>query len=67
MHDPQALAQAETHLIHVLEHSDPPRDASRFNVTAAAKEFHERTGSWDVRDAEPGTVEEILARHPADG
>ena len=65
MHDPQALAQAENHLIQVLEHSDPPRDVSRFNVTAAAQEYHERTGSWDIRGADPEVVEEVLARHPA--
>lgn len=65
MHDPQALAQAETDLIHVLEHSDPPRDAARFNVTAAAREFHETTGGWDVRSADSETVEAVLAKHPA--
>ncbi len=65
MHDPQALAQAETHLLHVLEHSDPPRDASRYNVTAAARAYHDRTGNWDVRSADPELVEQILAEHPA--
>ena len=65
MHDPQALARAETHLLHVLEHSDPPRDASRYNVTAAAQAYHERTGNWDVREADPGLVEQVLADHPA--
>ncbi|GGG41751.1 hypothetical protein GCM10011374_00120 [Kocuria dechangensis] len=66
MHDPQALAETETHLIHVLEHSDPPRDASRFNVTAAALELHDRTGGWTVRDADTRTVEDVLARHAKD-
>jgi hypothetical protein len=66
MHDAQALAETETHLIHVLEHSDPPRDASRFNVTAAARELHDRTGGWNVRDADARTVEDVLARHAKD-
>jgi hypothetical protein len=65
MHDPQALARAETHLIHVLEQSDPPRDASRYNVTAAAQDYHERTGSWDIGEADPELVEQVLAEHPA--
>lgn len=63
MHDPQALAETETHLIHVLEHSDPPRDAHRFNVTGAALELHDRLGGWNLRDADSRTVEEVLARH----
>jgi hypothetical protein len=67
MHDPQALAQAETHLLRVLEHSDPPRDASRYNVTAAARDYHDRTGTWEVQDADPDLVEQVLAAHPADG
>ena len=65
MQDSQALAQAETDLIHVLEHSDPPRDAASFNVTEAARDFHETTGSWDVRNADSETVEAVLAKHPA--
>ncbi|GAA1745302.1 hypothetical protein [Kocuria aegyptia] len=65
MHDPQALAQAETYLLHVLEHSDPPRDASRYNVTAAARAYHDRTGNWDVRGGDPELVEQVLAEHPA--
>lgn len=63
MHDPQALADAETYLIHVLEHSDPPRDAEMFNITEAARDYHDTTGDWDIRRAEHGTVEELLARH----
>lgn len=65
MYDPQALAQAETHLIHVLEHADPPRDASRYNVTAAAQDYHDRTGNWGIQDADPELVEQVLADHPA--
>ena len=52
---------------HVLEHSDPPRDASHYNVTAAARDYHDRTGTWDVQDADPDLVEQVLAAHPADG
>lgn len=62
-HDPQALADAETYLIHVLENSTPPREASEFNVTAAAEDYHASTGDWNMRQADPGTVEELLARH----
>ncbi|QCU78040.1 hypothetical protein E7744_07460 [Citricoccus sp. SGAir0253] len=63
MHDPHALAEAETYLVHVLETSTPPRDAAAFNLTAAATDFHETTGSWDLRQAGPDAVEELLARH----
>lgn len=62
-HDPRALADAENHLIHVLHTSSPPRDASEFNITAAAKDYHATAGSWDVHKADAGTVEELLARH----
>lgn len=65
MHDPEALADAETYLIHVLETSTPPREASHYNITQAAEDYHETTGNWDIRQAELQTVEELLARHPA--
>ena len=45
MYDPQALADAETHLIHVLETSNPPRDASGFKITEAAQDYHDTTGA----------------------
>ncbi len=61
--DPHALAEAETYLIHVLETSDPPRDASEFNITAAVKDYHASAGDWDIRQADQATVEELLARH----
>jgi hypothetical protein len=67
MDDAQALAGAETHLLRVLETSDPPRDASRYNVTAAARECHEVTGTWDLGGVDAGTIEQVLARHPATG
>jgi len=63
MYDPQALADAETHLIRVLETSTPPRDASAFKITEAAQDYHDTTGNWDLRGADPGVVEELLARH----
>jgi hypothetical protein len=63
MDDPQALAEAETYLIHVLETSDPPRDSNRFHITQAAHEYHATTGTWDLRSAGPREVEELLARH----
>lgn len=62
-HDPHALADAENHLIQVLHSSNPPRDASEFNITAAAKDYHGTAGSWDIAQADPDTVEELLARH----
>lgn len=62
-HDPKALAEAETYLIHVLETSTPPRNASEFNITAAAEEYRSTTGSWNVGQADARTVEELLARH----
>lgn len=61
--DPQALAAAETYLVHVLETSDPPREASEFNITAAAKDYHASTGTWQVHEADPSSVEDLLARH----
>lgn len=61
--DPQALAAVETYLVRVLETSDPPRDASEFNVTAAAHDYHASTGSWQIQDADPATVEALLVRH----
>lgn len=61
--DPRALAAAETYLVRVLETSDPPRDADEFNVTAAAQDYRATTGSWEIDQADPSTVEELLARH----
>ncbi|MDI3329747.1 MAG: hypothetical protein QJR09_03285 [Micrococcus sp.] len=63
MDDPQALADAETYLIHVLETSDPPRDADLYHITQAAQDYHSSTGTWDLHSAEPEEVEELLARH----
>lgn len=63
MNEPQALAEAETYLIHVLETSNPPRDVSKFDITAAARDFHEITSGWDVRGAETAVVEDVLTRH----
>lgn len=62
-YDPQALADAETHLIHVLETSDPPRDTELYRITEAAQDYHDITGNWDIRQADLGSVEEVLARH----
>lgn len=59
------LAAAETHLLSLLEGSNPPRDASRYNVTAAARDLHESSGSWRLEDLDHETVEAALARHPA--
>jgi hypothetical protein len=47
----------------VLETSNPPRDVSKFDITAAARDFHEITGGWDVRGAETAVVEDVLTRH----
>lgn len=62
-HDPHALASAENYLIHVLDTSVPARNASEFNITAAAKEHHATAGTWDIGQADRSTVEELLARH----
>lgn len=62
-YDPQALADAETYLIQYLLHSDPPRDASLFELTDAAQDHHNTTGSWDLHNADAKTVEDLLARH----
>ena len=63
MYDPKALADTETYLIDVLEHSDPRREASAYHITRAAQDFHDTSGGWDIRSADPGTVEDVLARH----
>lgn len=64
MHDdPKALADAETYLIHVLENSNPRRDAGLYNITDAAEDYHATTGDWDIRQADPQVVEDLLARH----
>lgn len=62
-YDPRALADAENYLIDVLESSNPPRDASVFNITAAAQEYHATAGDWNIGQAGQDTVEELLARH----
>lgn len=62
-HDPRALADAENYLIHFLESSTPPREASEFNITAAATDYHATTGDWNIGGADRDTVEELLARH----
>lgn len=62
-YDPQALADAETYLIQFLEHSDPPRDANLFEITDAALDHHDTTGSWDLHGADPQTIENLLVRH----
>lgn len=62
-YDPQDLADAETYLINFLEHSDPPRDADLFEITEAARDYHDTTGNWDLPNASHDSVEELLARH----
>lgn len=63
MYEPQALASTETYLIHVLENSNPPRDVSHFDITAAAKEFYDTTGGWDIESAETSVVEDVLTHN----
>lgn len=63
MDNPQLLAEAETYIIHVLETSDPRREASGYHVTAAARECHERSGNWDLQELELDILEEVLAQH----
>lgn len=63
MDDPAAQAEAETYLVHVLENSEPAREASAYNVTQAATEYRETSGDWDIRSADSDTVERILAKH----
>jgi hypothetical protein len=63
MDDLQALADAETYLASVLEGSDPPRDASRYSITEAARDHHDTTGTWDFRGADAQAIEDLLARH----
>lgn len=63
MDNPQLLAEAETYIIHVLETSDPRREASGYNVTATAQECHESSGNWDLQDLDRDTLEKVLARH----
>lgn len=58
-YDPQALADAETY----LENSNPRRDASMFEITEAAQDFHASTGGWDVAGASAHSIEDLLARH----
>lgn len=61
--DPQALGNAETYLINVLEGANPRRDASGYNITAAAQDFHDTAGSWDLAAADPQSLEDLLGRH----
>lgn len=61
--DLQGLAEAETYLVNFLEHSDPPRDADLFEITEAAKDHHNSTGSWDLDNADQQVIEDLLARH----
>lgn len=63
MDDKTAQAEAETYLVHVLESSDPARDASGYNITQAALEYRETAGNWDIRSADSDTVERILTNH----
>lgn len=65
METPEELAEAESYLMRVLERSATPRDASGYNVTAAARECRDIAGSWDLTRLGMATVEEVLARHPA--
>ncbi|MDR7375229.1 hypothetical protein J2X28_002228 [Kocuria rhizophila] len=62
-YDPQALADAETYLVNFLENSNPRRDASMFEITEAAQDFHASTGGWDVAGASAHSIEDLLARH----
>lgn len=63
-HDLDAqLAEAETYLIHVLTEAVPPQDPTNFEITAAARDFYEQHGTYDVQGAAPEAVEELLARH----
>lgn len=67
MDDQQALADAETYLIEVLETSDPPRNPALYNITEAAEEYHNTTGDWEIRQASRDTVEGLLLRHAKGG
>jgi hypothetical protein len=62
-YDPRALADAENYLIEVLETSSPPRDAELYHITEAARDYQSTTGSWNLREADSSTVEDLLARH----
>ncbi|MDV5999536.1 hypothetical protein IUU84_08115 [Kocuria rhizophila] len=62
-YDPQALANAETYLINFLEHSTPPRQADLFEITEAARDYHDTTGNWELGGAGRDAIEELLARH----
>lgn len=59
----QSQIDAEKYLIETLVNSDPPRDPSSCNITAAAQEYYDTTGSWDLEQADEATVEQLLARH----
>ena len=63
MDNPQQLAEAETYIIHVLESSNPRREASGYNVTATAQECHEISGNWNRQALDRDTLEEVLAKH----
>lgn len=63
MDNPQQLAEAETYIIHVLENSNPRREASGYNVTATAQECHEISGNWNLQALDRDTLEEVLAKH----
>ena len=56
-------ADAETYLIHVLTEAVPPQDPTNFEITAAARDFFEQHGTYDVRGAGAEAAEELLARH----
>lgn len=61
-YDPQTLADAETHLIHVLQSSTPARDADLYHITEAAQDYLEHNDG-DIRSADQDVVEKLLAKH----
>lgn len=57
------LADAETYLLRVLTEAAPPGDPADYEITAAAQDFFEQHGTYDVRAAGAEAAEELLARH----
>ena len=61
--NPQALAAAETYLIHVLETATPPGNPEEYRITDAVLAHREATGGYDIEGAGPEAAMELLKRH----
>jgi len=61
--NPEALAAAETYLIHVLESSTPAGDPAHYDITEAVEAHRAATGSYDIEAAGADAARELLSRY----